>query len=219
MQASEPNLLPNLLERLSTLTKLEISPEDFVAYVYGIMSVPAYVDRFYQELDTRQIRVPITSDADLFGKMRDLGAKLIWLHTYGERCVPDGYNKSQVPPGVAQCSVGVQTRTDDYPASFRYDYDTQKLFVGDGEFAPVQPTIYEYAVSGLKVVQSWLKYRMLDGAGLKSSPLDDIRPSVWPAEFTTELLQLIWVLEATLEIHAEQKILLDTVVKGDCIAE
>ena len=103
--------------------------------------------------------------------------------------------------------------------SFRYDYDTQKLFVGDGEFAPVQPTIYEYAVSGLKVVQSWLKYRMLDGAGLKSSPLDDIRPSVWPAEFTTELLQLIWVLEATLEIHAEQKILLDTVVKGDCIAE
>ena len=219
VQASEPNLLPNLLEHLSKVTDLEIAPEGFVAYVYGIMSVPAYVELFYQELDTRQVRIPITADADLFHKIRDLGAKLIWLHTYGERFVPNGYNKSQVPLGVAQCTVGVQTCTDDYPNSFRYDYDTQTLFVGDGEFAPVQPAIYEYGVSGLKVVQSWLKYRMLNGAGLKSSPLDDIRPAVWPAEFTTELLQLIWVLEATLDIHAELTILLDAVVKGDCIAE
>ena len=218
-QASEPNLLPHLLDHLSIATDQAITPEDFVAYVYGIMSAPAYVERFYKELDTHQVRVPITTDGDLFCKIRDLGAKLIWLHTYGERYVPDGYSKNQIPSGVAQCNVGVQTFTDDYPNSFRYDYDTQTLFVGDGEFAPVKPAVYEYAVSGLKVVQSWLKYRMRDGAGRKSSPLDEIRPTAWPAEFTTELLHLIWVLEATLQIHTEQEILLDAAVKGDCIAE
>ena len=220
VQASEPNLLPNLLEHLSTVTNLEIAPEDFVAYVYGIISVPTYVERFYKELDTRQVRVAITTDAELFCKIRDLGAKLIWLHTYGERFVPDGYNKSQINRGVAQCTVGVQTCTDDYPNSFAYDYDTQILSVGDGKFAHVKPAVYEYAVSGYKIVQSWLKYRMRDRGGPKpSSPLDDICPTEWPAEFTTELLQLIWVLEATLETHAEQTILLDAVVKGDYIAE
>ena len=218
-QASEPNLLPGFLEDLSTKMNQAIAPEDFLAYAYGIMSVPAYVQRFYKELDTRQVRVPITADADLFRKIRDLGAKLIWLHSYGERYVPNGYNKGRIPQGVAQCTVGVQTCTDDYPNAFRYDNETQTLFVGDGKFAPVESAVYEYAVSGLKVVQSWLKYRMRDGAGQKSSPLDDIRPNKWPAEFTTELLHLIWVLESTLQIHAEQAILLDAVVKSDCIAE
>ena len=218
-QASAPNLLPDLLERISATIDLEITPEDFAAYVYGIMSAPAYVERFYEELDSRQVRVPVTTDAELFRKIKDLGAKMIWLHTYGERFVPDGYIKHHIKPGVAQCTVGVQTCTNDYPNSFEYDYDTQILSVGDGQFEPVEAAVYEYAVSGLKVVQSWLRYRVRETNGQTSSPLDDIRPKEWEAEFTTELLQLIWVLESTLEAHAEQTKLLDAVVKGDCIKE
>ena len=38
-------------------------------------------------------------------------------------------------------------------------------------------------------------------AGRKSSPLDDIRPAVWSAAFTTELLELLWTLEATVAIY------------------
>lgn len=72
-------------------------------------------------------------------------------------------------------------------------------------------------MSGLKVVQSWLKYRMRKGAGRKSSPLDDIRPVRWTSAFTTELLELLWVLEATVGVYPEQERLLKAVVEGACI--
>lgn len=86
----------------------------------------------------------------------------------------------------------------------------------EGKFAPVVPEVYEFEVSGLKVVQSWLKYRMRKGAGKKSSPLDDIRSQRWTSQFTTEFLELLWVLEATVEGYPEQKRLLESVVQGEC---
>jgi hypothetical protein len=72
-------------------------------------------------------------------------------------------------------------------------------------------------VSGLKVVQSWLKYRMKKGAGKKSSPLDDIRPERWTSQFTTELLELLWVLEATIDNYPDQAALFDAILASDCI--
>jgi hypothetical protein len=90
------------------------------------------------------------------------------------------------------------------------------LKVGGGAFAPVAREVFEFEVSGLKVVQSWLRYRMKKGAGKKSSPLDDIRPERWPSQFTTELLELLWVLEATVAGYPEQSKLLDAVVAGKC---
>ena len=76
--------------------------------------------------------------------------------------------------------------------------------------------MYKFEVSGLKVVQSWLRYRMKKGAGKQSSPLDDIRPAVWPTAFTVELLELLWTLEATVTEYPEQAELLYAVADGDC---
>ena len=88
------------------------------------------------------------------------------------------------------------------------------LHVGDGQFAPVAPEVYEFEVSGLKVVQSWLKYRMKAGGGKKSSPLNEILPERWTGDFTTELLELLWVPEATLAEYPAQAKLLSAVVRG-----
>ena len=57
---------------------------------------------------------------------------------------------------------------------------------------------------------------MKKGAGRKSSPLDDIRPERWTSQFTTELLELLWVLEATLAAYPEQAQLLQQVIASDC---
>jgi hypothetical protein len=57
---------------------------------------------------------------------------------------------------------------------------------------------------------------MKKGAGKKSSPLDKIRPESWPGQFTTELLELLWVLEATVAGYSEQAKLLEAVVAGRC---
>ena len=181
-----------------------------------MLAQPAFTTRFGKELETRELRLPITRDAALFERMRAVGANLLWLHTYGERFVPEGKPRGQVPPGAARCTAAVPGDADGYPETFAYNDETATLHVGAGEFTPVAPELYAFEVSGLKVVQSWLKYRMEKGAGRKSSPLDDIRPTRWISQFTTELLEFLWVLEATLTAYPEQAQLLQEVIAGDC---
>jgi hypothetical protein len=213
---SQSNILPGLLELVGKAHKRKATPEDFVAYVYGVLAQPAFTARYARELETRELRVPITKDAKLFEKVREIGARLLWLHTYGERFVPKGGRRGHVPRGDAKCTKAVPGDPEGYPDSFEYNEAARTLHVGDGHFAPVTPDVFEFEVSGLKVVQSWLKYRMKKGAGKKSSPLDDIRPERWTSQFTTELLELVWVLEATVAGYPEQAKLLDTVVSGPC---
>jgi hypothetical protein len=215
--ATEANILTGLLDLLGAAYKRKVTPEDFLAYVYGALAHPAFTARFAKELETRNLRVPITKDAALFEKVREAGARLLWLHTYGERFVPKGKQHGHVPRGNAKCVKPVSGHADGYPESFDYNDATRTLRVGEGEFAPVAPEVFAFEVSGLKVVQSWLKYRMKKGAGKKSSPLDHIRPERWTREFTTELLELLWVLEATLKGYPEQARLLGAVVKGPCL--
>ena len=214
--ASESNILPGLLDLLSVAYKREVRPEDFLAYIYGVLAQPTFTAQFEDELETRELRVPITKDAALFDQICKAGVRLLGLHTYGERFVPEGELHGRIPSGAARCTKAIPSDVDGYPEAFDYNDVTETLRVGEGEFAPVAPEVYEFEVSGLKVVQSWLKYRMKKGAGRKSSPLDHIRPARWTSQFTTELLELLWVLEATVDGYPEQERLLEAIVAGDC---
>ena len=215
-QCNEANILPGLLDMLARAYDRAVTPEDFLAYVYGMLAQPAFTERFAEELGTRELRVPLTKKANLFAQARAVGAKLLWLHTYGQRFVPKGKHQGQLPRGKARCVKSVPGEAGGHPEKCEYNDATQTLHVGDGEFAPVAPEVYEFEVSGLKVVQSWLGYRMKRPKGRKSSPLDQITPDRWPSEFTTELLELLWVLEATVAQYPAQAKLLSAVVKGPC---
>ena len=214
--ASQTNITPGLLEILGRAYQRDVTPKDFLAYLYGVLAQPAFTARFETELETRELRLPITKDTALFEKVRKAGEQLLWLHTYGERFVPVKQTRVRVPPKAAKCVKAVPGNADAYPETFDFNDETRTLRVGEGEFAPVAPEVYEFEVSGLKVVQSWLKYRMKNGAGRKSSPLDDIRPERWTSQFTTELLELLWVLEATVKSYPQQERLLEAIVSGDC---
>ena len=215
--STQPNILPGLLDSLFTTYGRPVSAEDFLAYAYGTLAQPAFTSRYSEELLTRQLRVPVTKDPNLFDEVRAIGARLLWLHTYGERFVPEGEQRGRVPPGIAKSAKAIPEDPNDYPETFEYRNETKTLKVGAGEIRPVSREVYGFEVSGLKVVQSWLRYRMKHGAGRKSSPLDDIRPKSWTAQFTNELLELLWVLEATVATYPKQAELLEAVVKGPCL--
>jgi hypothetical protein len=55
---------------------------------------------------------------------------------------------------------------------------------------------------------------MRDPKGKRSSPLDEIRPERWTGAFTTELLELLWILEATIAEYPRQAKLLTAVTKS-----
>ncbi len=207
-----PNILPGLLELLNQTYGRKISPEDFLAYVYGILAQPAFTKRFQADLGTRELRMPITKKAGLFDHVVEVGQRLLWLHTDCQRFSGKNRPKGKFPRGEARCTQPVSDKPENYPESFGYNAANNRLTVGTGSFEPVEPEVYEFEVSGLKVVQSWLGYRMRSRKGKKSSPLDNIHPHRWTAQFTTELLELMWVLEATLATYSQQAQLLDKVL-------
>jgi len=211
-EATQPNVTHEVLEFIGAAYKREVSPEDFFAYCYAILATPKYVKEFWDELRTQDPRMPITEDADLFKRVVAVGRKLIWLHTYGERFVPSGKKAGRIPTETARCRIGTPTATADYPTKPAYDVGTQELRIGSGIFANVRQEVWEFSISGLKVVQSWLAYRMKDGAGKKSSPLDNIRPQTW--QFDNELLELLWVLDATVDLFPQLSSLFDEVLKS-----
>lgn len=214
-EGKHPNITSGLEAYLRGTLSTSMDPETLVSYVYGVLGGQSYTSRFWNELETPGPRVPLTKDTKLFEHVSALGRKLIWLHTYGERFQPsDG--EDQIPPGKAKIVKGVSNDPEKYPESHDYDAVAAEIQLGDGIFGPVSKEVWEFEVSGLKVVQSWLGYRMKKRAGKKSSPLDDIRPERWTARMSEEFLELLWVLEATLDIEPKLAAALDAVVAGPC---
>jgi hypothetical protein len=214
-ECSEPNLPAGLLDLLGKAYGATPSARDLAAYVYAMLGGQSYTTRFWNELETPGPRVPLTEDGKTFSDAAALGRRLIWLHTYAERYRGEGRG-DEVPPGAAKSLKGVSSDPALYPEDYAYDPKKREVRVGDGPFGPVAPEVWEFEVSGLKVVQSWLGYRMKKRAGKKSSPLDDIRPERWTPRMTDEFLELLWVLEATLAMEPELAAVLDKVVSGTC---
>jgi len=77
-------------------------------------------------------------------------------------------------------------------------------------FSNVRPDVWSFSVSGLQVVDSWLGYRMRKRAGKSSSPLDELRPDGW--QFDDELLELLWMLEESLDVLPNATALLEEVL-------
>jgi hypothetical protein len=175
------------------------------SYVYALTGTGAFAKRFSSELTERAgpVHVPITKDRALFDEVADLGRDLLWWHTWGER-----FGERADVFGSAEEIVPV----GGMPEAYSYDGDAREIVVGSGRFGPVEAEVWNFEVSGLKVVQSWLGYRLATKKGKRSSPLDDVRPLQWT--FTDELLLLLNTLEYTVEQTPLAASLLEKVVGG-----
>ncbi len=206
-----PNITEGLLAAAGDRLGAEVAPEDLLAYVQALAGTAAFTERFEDELSEAAgpVHVPITADAVLFERAVELGRDLLWWHTWGERFAPDG--RTRLPAGRARQITPVEGM----PEKFSYDPDSQVLTVGTGAFGPVSPEVWSFEVSGLKVLDSWLGYRMKNRKGRKSSPLDDIRPTRWTQ--TDELLRLLAILEHTRAVTPTAAALLDTILANPLI--
>ncbi len=202
----QPNVTGGLVAKLGERLDVEVTVEGLFAYCYALLSSPAYVERFWDELEKPGPRLPITTDPQLFEQVRELGERVLDVHTHGK----DG--KGPSAPGKAKLveAIGELPPSD----SVSYDAASRTLSLGEGRIAPVAPAVWEFEVSGWEVLERWIKWRLRDPVGAaksSTSPLDRIRPTSWSHEFTVELLELIWTLERTIELHPEQAQLLEAV--------
>jgi len=218
--ATEPNITHGLLDLIGETYGAAVTPEDLIGYIAGVLGHPGYTERFHDELEVPGPRVPLTKDAGLFCRAVELGQQVIAWQTYAERFPESiGTTAGYVPQGSASLLKAIPDDPEKYPISLnrdvRYDDVKRELRVGEGVFGDIDPRVWAYEVSGLRVVRSWLGYRMLERSGRKSSPLDDIRPERWSGEMTRELQHLLWVLEGVIALEPAQDALLGEIIAGE----
>lgn len=213
-----PNVTHGLVEAVKEQVGVNLSAEDVFAYAYALLSAPSYATRFWDELEQPGPRLPITRDAALFAKVRDTGYRALHLHTLGERFA-DIKHERATAKGKAKLTEGFPA--GEVPDEVFYHADIETLCIGTAVIAPVSEAIWQFSVSGLPVLGSWLAWRLQNVPGRarsSESPLDQLRPASWPHEYTVELLELLWALERTVELHQEQTALLELVCSSETVS-
>ena len=196
-EATRPNVGGDWLDRLSQRHGLAVTPEVLLAYCYALLSTRGYVARFAEELRTPGPRIPLATEPALFDEAARLGQAALALHTFG-----------QVPRGLARC---LAEPGEPYPRAFSYEPAGRLLRLGEGAFGPIAPEVWDYSVSGLRVLPSWLRRRV---PRTGKSVLDGIGPREWTPSLTRELLELVWMLEASLALEPRLDALLDEIASG-----
>jgi hypothetical protein len=225
--ATIPNLPPNLLEFLATMFKSPATPEDFLAYLAGVAGNPAYTARFQKDLAQPGLRIPLTAEPKLFAKAAELGRRVIWLHTFGERFADPKADRPSGPPRMPKDrgpripkDGAIPDDADSMPDDIQYDEAKHRLMVGTGFIDNVPAAVWGYEVSGKRVLTQWFSYRKKNrerpiiGDRRPPSKLGDIQPEHWLAEYTTELLNVLNVLALLVELEPGQSQILEAICAG-----
>jgi len=229
-EATQSNLSPKLLEMLAKTYQFAVTPEDFLAYLATVAANPAYTSRFQSDLVQPGLRIPLTTLPKLFAPAVEMGRRVIWLHTFGERYVDAETGRPAGPPRLPRDRApripkdgAIPDEPDSMPDTMGYDVSQSRLLVGAGFIDNVPEAVWRYEVSGKKVLTQWFSYRKKNrerpiiGDRRPPSKLGDIQPDRWLAEYTTELLNVVHVLALLVELEPAQATLLEAICGGPLV--
>jgi hypothetical protein len=220
-------LLPFLARRLGG----HIAAEDFVSYIAGTAAHPAFTAHFQDDLSTPGLRIPITADRSTFDEAVALGRTVIWLHTFGERMADPEHGRPAQPPRLQDerrpripATGAIPQDSANMPDAIEYDSAANRLHVGLGFVDNVPPAVWRYEVSGKQVLLQWFSYRKKNrdrpiiGDRRPPSPLGNIQPDHWLAEYTTELINVLNILGWLVKIEPQQAAVLERICAGPLIS-
>lgn len=230
-ETRESNLRPALLAFLSRRYKQTVSAEDVMAYIAAVAANAAFTERFQPDLVQPGLRIPLTANAKIFHQAVQLGRRIIWLHTYGERFTSPKEGRPKGPPRLPKDKApripakgAIPDTPDKMPETIAYEPANQRLQIGDGYVERVTPAVWKYEVSGKQVLRQWFSYRQknrerpLMGDRRPPSKLEEIQADYWLAEYTTDLIDLLNVLGLLVELESQQADLLKRICRGTLIS-
>ncbi len=227
----DANISAGLLGVMRSFLGTEATAEDLLAYVAAVAAHRGYTQRFCSDLATPGVRIPLTVDLALWNEAVTLGREVLWLHTYGERCVDDFAGRPRAAPRMARDrrpwpSEPVPASEEYTPDTWSYCPSTQTLIIGTdsptsraGRIERVTSQMWAYNVGGgVPVVRRWLSYRLSNPPRKKqTSPLDTINPTRWTAQFDDELIDLLNVLGRCIDLEPRQAKLLQRICGGQLV--
>ncbi len=169
-----PNLDEGIWLRLLQKLAAEVSPEDFLAYVYAVLYTPDYRENYAEFLRVEFPRIPLPQNYETFAAFAEWGRLLIELHTLEAADL--------VPPRAKFYGEG--SGVVEKP---RYDEESRRVYINKTQyFEPVSPDAWHYRIGGYQVLEKWLKDRK--GAELKDAQT---------------YMKIVTAIEKTLEVQAE----------------
>lgn len=218
------NIQQSVLSLLTRDFGRPVTAEEVFAYVAAVTAHPGYTTRFRDDLVRPGLRVPMTANPGVFAEAVAIGKQVVWLHSYGERFADSAAGRSAEPPRLPRERAPRIPKggaiAGPMPDEIRFEPSERRLYVGSGHIDNVDPAVWNYEISGKRVIQHWFSYRRLTrerpliGERRKPSSLGEIQPKQWPAEYTTELLNLLNVLGRLVDLEPVQSELLDRICQG-----
>ncbi|MEV0112533.1 type ISP restriction/modification enzyme [Streptomyces sp. NPDC050844] len=218
-----PNITPGLLPHLANSYGVEhVLAEDLLAYIAAVTAHPGFTERYADDLNSPGVRIPLTSDRDLWHEAVSVGHHVLWASTFGARCINSTESR---PAGTSrwwrrlypEITYAQEVAPDKLPTAISFDSERQRLVIEGGIFTGVTPSMRNYSTGGRNVLDSWLAYRSDRTAGKVTSELDRERPEHWEPDWSRELVEVLAVLRHLTALEPQQAELLDRIVAAPLI--
>ncbi|MEU1605810.1 type ISP restriction/modification enzyme [Micromonospora matsumotoense] len=221
------NLLPGLATHLAEIHGTPVTGPDLFAYLAAVLAHPGFVATFAEDLGTPGLRVPLTADPELFREAVEIGLRVLWLHSYGQRFDDPAADRPRRSPRMAPGSApkvlaghAIPDDPDRMPdGRLAHDAGRDELIIGEGRIGNVTAAMRRYEVSGVNVLDKWFSYRRRTRerpviGDRRVSALNGIQSDRWLDEYTTELIDLLNVLGLLIDSEPAQAALLTRIVAG-----
>jgi len=159
-----------------------------------------------------------------FAEAVELGRTVIWLHTFGGRMTDAARGRPAGPPRLPKerrpnipKAGAIPEAAHEMPDTINYDATKKRLLVGKGYVENIAPAVWSYEVSDKQALLQWFSYRKakrerpIIGDRRPPSPLGNIQPDHWLAEYTAELINVLNVLGWLVELEPKQAALLEKI--------
>ncbi|MEX1000178.1 MAG: type ISP restriction/modification enzyme [Thermodesulfobacteriota bacterium] len=141
----KPNFNPEFYKTVSETYAKELSPEEIFYYIYGVLYSNTYRTKYAEFLKIDFPRVPFTKSYKVFGKVAELGEKLVNLHLLKSNELDNPIAKFQ----------GNGDEKVDKPV-----YKDGRVYISKTQyFDGVEEDVWEYQIGGYQVCNKWLKDR------------------------------------------------------------
>jgi len=112
----------------------------------------------------------------------------------------------------------IRGNVSEMPDTIEYDSASLSVTVGVGRLGPVRPEVWNYQVSGMRVVRHWFDYRRhAPRRRRSSSELDMITADRWTVDLTEQLRDLLAALDGCVHLEPKQVALLDRIIADELL--
>ena len=185
----DPNLTPGLTAFLRRRLGTAVRPEDLLAWIAAVTAQPA-------GRTGEDVPVPLPADPALWAEGLDLGRRVLWLHTYGERFAAE-LGPLRMPGGRRPF---VRERVTGLPDALEHDAEDDSLLIGTGRLSPVARSAWEFHAAGEPVLSRWFTERCADPEA-QPGTLEALGLTGWPQQYTADLVDLVTVLTQLAELR------------------